>query len=240
MAKHFSPATDWLGSDNFEYKNTFITSHIEIPDKILRFGTLGKVIPGFEKKMQEENPEDEDNFGDMMSEEDVQEINVAMPGAHSSDEENEGDDDALEYQSRSIKSEYSDMDDAKNNPISENRPQVDENKFDGFGAGKPQESQKPKSSTMNVSRIFVLYQLTLPSSWKCSKAGKNRRNLRQRKRRRLWRKMKSPQRLNNSRAKRWKCSTSNTSAAWTSTKTKKSSTLIWQKRSSLTRAQIYL
>ena len=155
MAKQFSSATDWLGSDNFDYKQTFITSHIEIPDKTLRFGTLGKVIPGFEKKMQEEFPDDEDNFGDMMSEEDIQEISVAMPGGHSSDEENEEKNDVIEFHSQSINSEYSDRtDEAKMNPISENPSQADQKKMADLETQKPEESQKPKSSTMNVSNVL--------------------------------------------------------------------------------------
>jgi hypothetical protein len=87
MTHTFTVENDWFAEDDRDYVNTNITSHIEMPDKVLNFGTLGKRIKGFEKKIDEFGDE-VDEFDMDMPGDDADDINIAMPGGDSSDEEN--------------------------------------------------------------------------------------------------------------------------------------------------------
>lgn len=82
-----TPKDDWFSDQDRDYANTNITSHIDMPGKILKFGTLGKRISGFQKKVDEFGDEI-DKFGENMAQEEPEDLNIAMPGADSSDEEN--------------------------------------------------------------------------------------------------------------------------------------------------------
>lgn len=86
MATIYSSETDWFADNSREYTSAYITSHIEMPDKVLNFGSLGKRIKGFEKKVDEFGDEI-DEFDMDMPKEDSDDINIAMPGGDSSDEE---------------------------------------------------------------------------------------------------------------------------------------------------------
>lgn len=87
MTTTYVKETDFFAEDDRDYINTNITSHIEMPTKVLNLGELGKRIKGFEKKLDEFGDEIED-FDMPMPEDDADNIDIAMPGGDSSDEEN--------------------------------------------------------------------------------------------------------------------------------------------------------
>jgi hypothetical protein len=88
MTEKFSSETDWFPETDTDYINTYLSTPIEIPGKTMNFGSLGMRKRGYEKKVNE--------FGDQIEEfdigypsQDADDINIAMPEADSSDEEDE-------------------------------------------------------------------------------------------------------------------------------------------------------
>ena len=136
---------DWFGGFEKEYRNTNITSYIEMPPKVLNFGSLGKRIKGFEKK-QDDFGDDSDEFDMDMIEDEAEDIDIAMPEADSSDEESGDQNEDFNDEGDSQSQEVYDEKDA-----GELKSQEKKDCGDDEGEDKP----KVGSQTMDVCYLFV-------------------------------------------------------------------------------------
>lgn len=137
----FDPKNDWFSSENTEYSNTPITSLVEMPNKKLVFGALGKKIKILMNDVEDsfiKDQKNEDNPEKKIAPSNIN-ITAMMPKEDSSDSEEEEEVEKKEEIVEEVKSESEKLSEFKEEP---EQPKSEE-----------KTEVKNKSSTMNVRVI---------------------------------------------------------------------------------------